>query len=141
MVPDLANDVRFQNNPLVAEAGGLRFYAGALLITPDGFPLGTVCVLDTVPRPARLDQREVRVLQMLARQVMSELEQRRALREATHGGASGAKRGQASRDGAATGGELNHRVKNNLATVQAIAAQSLLQNHVGSLRELESWCC
>jgi PAS domain S-box-containing protein len=79
VVPDLAADARFEGNPLVHVAGGLRFYAGALLQTPDGEPIGTVCVLDTKPRPEGLAISQARVLATLARQVMSELELRRAL--------------------------------------------------------------
>ena len=79
VVPDLSLDDRFEGNPLVHAGGGLRFYAGALLETPDGLPIGTVCVLDTVSRPDGLAQSQARVLATLARQVMSELELRRAL--------------------------------------------------------------
>ncbi len=81
VVPDLACDPRFEQNPLVTAAGGLRFYAGALIETPEGLPLGTVCVLDSKPRPAGLAERQGRVLRSLARQVMSELELRRAIAE------------------------------------------------------------
>src|SRR5882757_6300605 len=49
-VPDTTRDPRFACNPLVTGAPHLRFYAGALLRTPDGLPLGTVFVLDTKPR-------------------------------------------------------------------------------------------
>lgn len=76
-VSDTTKDKRFENNPLVTGAPHLRFYAGALLRTPDGLPLGTVCVLDTKPRKLSGGQREV--LAALARQVMSQLEFRRAL--------------------------------------------------------------
>jgi PAS domain S-box-containing protein len=81
VVPDLAADARFSGNPLVQQAGGLRFYAGALLETPEGLPIGTVCVLDTQPRPAGLGERQARLLRSLARQVMAELELRRAVLE------------------------------------------------------------
>ncbi|HEY0043978.1 MAG TPA: PAS domain S-box protein [Allosphingosinicella sp.] len=80
IVPDLTQDQRFVANPLVDVAEGLRFYAGALLQTPDGVAIGTVCVLDTAPRPDGLTARQERMLQALARQVMSELEMRRTLR-------------------------------------------------------------
>src|SRR5690349_17610387 len=49
-VPDTALDTRFAGNPFVHGPMGLRFYAGALLMTPEGLPLGTLCVLDTKPR-------------------------------------------------------------------------------------------
>jgi signal transduction histidine kinase len=76
-VEDTTKDSRFDCNPLVTGNPHLRFYAGALLRTPDGLPLGTVCVLDTKPRVLNAAQREV--LAALARQVMSQMEFRRAL--------------------------------------------------------------
>ncbi|MDR6992930.1 GAF domain-containing sensor histidine kinase [Luteimonas sp. 3794] len=79
-VPDTTIDPRFASNPLVTGDPNLRFYAGALLKTPDGLPLGTVCVLDTVPRA--LTQVQIVTLQALARQVMAQLELRRMLVEA-----------------------------------------------------------
>jgi len=79
VVPDTTRDERFQNNPLVTGDPHLRFYAGALLETPEGLPLGTMCVLDYKPR--ELSEHESFVLRMLARQVMTQLDLRRALRE------------------------------------------------------------
>lgn len=79
-VPNTTTDARFSGNPLVTGDPRLRFYAGALLKTPDGLPLGTVCVLDTVPRA--LTPLQVDTLQALARQVMAQLELRRMLIEA-----------------------------------------------------------
>jgi|GEM_PF-364999 len=79
MVPDTTQDPRFACNPLVIGEPGLRFYAGALLETPDGLPLGTVCVLDTKPRPNGITDRQRLTLEVLARQVMTQLELRRAL--------------------------------------------------------------
>jgi GAF domain-containing protein len=81
VVPDLTLDPRFADNPLVTAAGGLRFYAGALIESADGLPLGTVCVLDVKPRPEGLAERQGRLLKGLAQQVMSELELRRAIAE------------------------------------------------------------
>ncbi len=79
IVPDTLLDERFRNNPLVDVDGGLRFYAGALLRTPEGLPLGTVCVLDTRPRPQGITDRQRLTLEVLARQVMTQLELRRAV--------------------------------------------------------------
>lgn len=76
-VPDTTLDPRFSHNPLVTGEPRLRFYAGALLRTPDGQALGTVCVLDTVPRALGL--RQVETLRALARQVMAQLELRKML--------------------------------------------------------------
>ena len=79
LVPDATRDPRFDCNPLVAGEPHLRFYAGALLKTEDGHAIGTVCVLDYMPRD--LTELQMRSLRMLARQVMKQLELRRALRE------------------------------------------------------------
>ncbi|WP_128255670.1 GAF domain-containing protein [Falsirhodobacter deserti] len=77
VVSDALEDPRFENNPLVTQAGGLRFYAGAVLRTRDGYPIGTVCVLDTQPRT--LDDHQIRTLRLLARQAMTQVELRAAL--------------------------------------------------------------
>ncbi len=76
-IPDTTLDRRFVSNPLVLGPPHLRFYAGAVLRTPDGLPLGTVCVLDYQPRKLSAEQRDI--LAALARQVMSQMELRRAL--------------------------------------------------------------
>jgi PAS domain S-box-containing protein len=81
VVPDTTADLRFSKNPLVSGEPGLRFYAGALLKTPDGLPLGTVCVLDTKARPEGITDRQRLTLEVLARQVMTQLELRRAIAE------------------------------------------------------------
>jgi signal transduction histidine kinase len=75
VVPDARQDARFADNPAVADEGGIRFYAGAPLVTTDGFGLGALCVVDSVPR--RLDVDQLQALRALARQVTSQLELRR----------------------------------------------------------------
>jgi diguanylate cyclase (GGDEF)-like protein/PAS domain S-box-containing protein len=75
VVPDAHTDARFASNPLVTGAPGIRFYAGAPLISPEGHALGALCVLDQEPRvpsPEHLD-----TLQIMARQVMAQLQLRR----------------------------------------------------------------
>jgi predicted Ser/Thr protein kinase len=72
VVPDTASDARFAGNPLVTEDPRIRFYAGAPLLTPDGFAIGTLCVLDRKPRVLSDDQKDG--LRVLARQVMAQME-------------------------------------------------------------------
>ncbi len=81
IVLDTMLDSRFNCNPLVTGGPGLRFYAGELLKTPDGFPLGTLCVLDTKARPEGLTRQQEFALQTLARQIMSQLELRKLVFE------------------------------------------------------------
>ncbi|MDQ3458070.1 MAG: EAL domain-containing protein [Deinococcota bacterium] len=58
VVADALQDPRFSHNSLVAGELGIRFYAGAPLTAPDGFKLGTLCILDTTPRqPLSAEQR------------------------------------------------------------------------------------
>ena len=78
-VPDASEDPRFEGNPLVTGEPGLRFYAGALLKTNEGHPIGTVCVLDT--KPHQLSEPQRKGLLRLARQTMAQMELRRSLRE------------------------------------------------------------
>jgi GAF domain-containing protein len=77
VVPDAQKDERFQNNPLVVSEPHIRFYAGAPLITEDGFALGTLCVLDLVPHEFSHEQKEA--LKTLGRLVLAQMEFRRNL--------------------------------------------------------------
>lgn len=75
VVPDASRDVRFADNPLVTGKPDIRFYAGAPLVTQRGLALGTLCVIDRVPRMLAPDQAES--LAALARMVVSQMELRR----------------------------------------------------------------
>ncbi|MEM9004103.1 MAG: EAL domain-containing protein [Cyanobacteria bacterium P01_F01_bin.86] len=72
IIPDATKDGRFSDNPLVKEDPKIRFYAGAPLITSEGYVLGTLCVIDYVPR--QLAKTQITALQALSRQVVVQLE-------------------------------------------------------------------
>jgi len=116
VIPDVTKDKRLASHPMVTGEPHIRFYAGVLLETSEGIPLGTLCVLDDEARDLSEPQRFA--LLTIARQVMALLELRRALNQRD--------RARAARDRAERGKvlltrELHHRVKNTLAVVQAVA--------------------
>ena len=75
IVPDSRKDERFHDNPLVTDEPNVVFYAGIPLITPNGFPIGTLCVIDNVPK--QLDRSQLKALGMLSNQLMKLLELRK----------------------------------------------------------------
>ena len=82
VVPDTLDDQRFANNPLVTGAPYLRSYVGVPLLNPEGYPLGTLCVLDHCPR--QLTAQQLDALAAIARQVSAQLELRRTVTTLTH---------------------------------------------------------
>lgn len=71
-VPDATQDERFLDHPFVVGESGIRFYAGAPLVTPEGAKLGTLCVVDRTPR--HLTPYQLQALEALARQVVAQME-------------------------------------------------------------------
>lgn len=79
IIPDLTEDPRTRANRLVVDEPHLRFYAGAVLRSPEGHALGTLCVLDVKPRPEGVTAGQERILKALGRQVEAQLALRRAI--------------------------------------------------------------
>lgn len=77
VIEDLTCDARFTSNPFVASYPHVRFYAGAPLVAPSGHALGSICVLDYSPRV--LSAKALDALSRLSRQVVAQMELRRAV--------------------------------------------------------------
>lgn len=75
VIPDAKNDVRFADNPSVTGEPFIGFYAGIPLVNPEGFALGTLCVMDH--KANTLSESQLVTLKALARQVVCQLELRR----------------------------------------------------------------
>ena len=116
VVPDTTKDSRFADNPFVTGKPNLRFYAGAQLVSSDGHPLGTLCVLDYQPRDLSDEQKHA--LKALSRQVMSQMELRlktnevAALNERLHQAVY----------------ESSHRLKNHLQILAATVDMATMGN-------------
>ena len=81
VVEDASRDARFATNPLVAEAPNIRFYAGMRILAADGTPIASLCAFDPEPRLSGLTHAQKTTLRVLASQVESLLELRRAIIE------------------------------------------------------------
>ncbi|HTO88697.1 MAG TPA: EAL domain-containing protein [Thermoanaerobaculia bacterium] len=82
VVPDAVKDERFRDNPFVKTKHGIRFYAGVPLITPDGYAIGTISVMDRSPR--KLDPGQLEAMRALARQAEKQLEVRTYVNRLAH---------------------------------------------------------
>jgi GAF domain-containing protein len=78
-IKDASKDERFASNPLVTAHPKIRFYAGAPLVTPERHAVGTLCVVDHVPR--ELNSRQTKALKILSRQVVRLMELRKTITE------------------------------------------------------------
>ncbi|MGF7161248.1 putative PurR-regulated permease PerM/methylmalonyl-CoA mutase cobalamin-binding subunit [Rhodoligotrophos appendicifer] len=83
VIPDVAKDARCAQNPFLLEKG-IRFYAGAPLRSASGYPLGSLCVIDTKPR--RFSARDRKLLQLIADELMSQVEAEYHRKHAAEGG-------------------------------------------------------
>lgn len=108
VINDTRLDTRLCHNPLVTAQPGLRFYAGCLLQTKEGYGLGTLCVLDREPRDLDANQRFA--LETLAEQVVAQLDLRLTLRQ----------KSRLLDRQALLLDELNHRVRNNLQVMRSV---------------------
>lgn len=72
VIPDAASDIRFADNPLVVNFPAIRFYAGCPLKSANGCTLGTLCIIDKVPRA--FNEEDIEILKDLASMVEDELE-------------------------------------------------------------------
>uniref|UniRef100_A0A7S3DTV0 GAF domain-containing protein n=1 Tax=Entomoneis paludosa TaxID=265537 RepID=A0A7S3DTV0_9STRA len=77
VIPDASQDFRFQNNPFVTDGLKVRFYAGAALISPEGYKLGTLCMISPTARPQGLTDSQQVMLEEMGSMVVSAMVARR----------------------------------------------------------------
>lgn len=76
-IPDASKDERLKNNPLVTGEPNIRFYCGAPLIAPNGQAVGSLCIIDSKPRPD-FSEADQSLLQDMAAMVIDQMEMRMA---------------------------------------------------------------
>ncbi len=129
VVNDATTDERFADNPLVTgETAAIRFYAGAPLITPDGFALGTLCVIDFEPR--ELTENQLKSLESLSRLVVSQLELRSANR-ALAGAKRAAEMALANAEGAESRAVAANQAKSRFLTTMSHELRTPLNAVIG----------
>ena len=108
VIPDARLDNTFSDNPLVSGDPNIVFYAGAPLISKNGYPLGTFCIIDFKPR--KLSQQDVETLKILSNQVSKLIDLRLSNEELT----------ESLKEKSLLLKEIHHRVKNNLQLVSSL---------------------
>jgi signal transduction histidine kinase len=122
VLEDASADPRFADSPWVnGKLGHIRSYCSTILRTPDGYPIGTLCVFDSSPRALRRQQ--VRALQILARHVVDVLELRTLTRQLGH---SRDELAQSQNRLAGFAGQISHDLKAPITAI--IGFTELLQD-------------
>ena len=135
VVPDTENDLRFRKNCLVTGGPKLRFYAGAPLISPEGYKLGTFCVEGPEPRPQGLSEEERAKLKEFAARAMSLMVQRRATLQRAYSAANMPENAHLRRH-AAIATNLGSLVYKHYLS-DSVIAMCLLQEAVTTLMHIE----
>ncbi|WP_293789710.1 GAF domain-containing sensor histidine kinase [uncultured Pedobacter sp.] len=123
VVSNAKEDQRFAENPLVTGDPNIAFYAGISLLTPEGMPLGSLCVIDTVPRT--LNEQQLWSLKVLGKQVIAQMELRKKLSLLCETNRHLAETNQFMQQFATTAA---HDIKNPLTTISMSA--ELLTRHL-----------